>query len=89
MMLTRDASVVEGYDRRRSAWLCNALLYMKYDSYSCPAQRFSHISKHQTSNIKHNIHYSLNVRTALSGILEGASRTLPKRSGDLSSGSSE
>ena len=34
MMVTCDASVVVGYDRRRS-WLSNAPINRKYDNYSC------------------------------------------------------
>ena len=33
-MLTCDASVIVGYDRRRPR-LCNAAIIRKYDNYSC------------------------------------------------------
>ena len=54
MMLICDASVVIGYDRRRSR-LCNALINMKYDNYSCHrdiAIAISlNISKHTTLSL--------------------------------------
>ena len=45
VMLLRCYCIINvGYDKKRSAWFCNASINRKYDNYSCHRETASHIN---------------------------------------------